>query len=184
MVTILWLEIKLSLLSKIFSFARARCWNISSSIKLNISSTIGPYSICSIVNGRFISSGKLKARDSFRINIVNGEVRLSGYTFFNSNVSINCLDSITLGKDCIIGEGVKFYDHDHIFDFNITFYKSGFKTDPIIIGNNVWIGAGSIILKGVKIGDNVVVGAGSLVTKDIESNTIFYNKRVSTKRLI
>lgn len=43
---------------------------------------------------------------------------------------------------------------------------------PIYIGNNVWIGAGSIILPGVKIGDNSVIGAGSIVTKDIPANVV------------
>ncbi|WP_321018774.1 DapH/DapD/GlmU-related protein, partial [Eisenbergiella porci] len=43
-----------------------------------------------------------------------------------------------------------------------------------ILGNNVWIGGGAIILPGVTIGDNVVIGAGSVVTKDIPSNTIAY----------
>lgn len=46
------------------------------------------------------------------------------------------------------------------------------KIARVSIGNNVFVGAGSIILPGVKIGDNVVNGAGSVVTKDILSNTI------------
>ena len=45
-------------------------------------------------------------------------------------------------------------------------------TAPITIGNNVWIGAGVIVLAGVTIGDNTVVGAGSVVTKSIASNTV------------
>ncbi len=40
------------------------------------------------------------------------------------------------------------------------------------MGNNVWIGGGAIILPGVTIGDNVVIGAGSIVTKDIPDNVI------------
>ena len=43
-----------------------------------------------------------------------------------------------------------------------------------MIGNNVLIGNGSIILKGVKIGDNVVIGAGSIVTNDIPSNSLAF----------
>lgn len=43
---------------------------------------------------------------------------------------------------------------------------------PIHIGNNVWIGANSVILPGVNIGDNSVIGAGSVVTKDIPANVI------------
>lgn len=43
---------------------------------------------------------------------------------------------------------------------------------PVRIGNNVWIGAGAVILPGVTIGDNSVIGAGSIVTKDIPANVV------------
>ena len=43
---------------------------------------------------------------------------------------------------------------------------------PIKVGNNVWIGGNVTVLPGVSIGDNVVIGAGSVVTKDIPSNVI------------
>ena len=43
---------------------------------------------------------------------------------------------------------------------------------PVTIGNNVWIGAGSVILPGVTIGENTVIGAGSVVTKDIPANVV------------
>ena len=43
---------------------------------------------------------------------------------------------------------------------------------PIRIGDNVWIGGGSVICPGVSIGDNVTIGAGSIVTKDIPSNVV------------
>lgn len=43
-----------------------------------------------------------------------------------------------------------------------------------MIGDNVWIGGGAIIMPGVTIGDNVVIGAGSVVTRDIPSDTIAY----------
>ena len=56
------------------------------------------------------------------------------------------------------------------------------RTAPVIIGNNVWIGGGAIILPGVTIGDNVVIGAGSVVTKDILSNTIAYGSRLPSNQ--
>ena len=46
------------------------------------------------------------------------------------------------------------------------------QTAPVKIGNNVWIGGGSILLPGVTVGDNVVIGAGSVVTRDIPDNVI------------
>lgn len=55
---------------------------------------------------------------------------------------------------------------------------------PITIGNNVWIGAGSIVLPGVTIGDNSVIGAGSVVTKDIPSNVVAYGNPCKVAREI
>ena len=43
---------------------------------------------------------------------------------------------------------------------------------PIIIGNNVWIGASVTVVPGVTIGDNAIIAAGAVVTKDVEANTI------------
>lgn len=73
---------------------------------------------------------------------------------------------------------MKIYDYNHKFNKKeIPFREQGYKDDGIIIGNNVWIGSNSIILKGVNIGDNVVIGANTVVTEDIESNCIVYSKR-------
>ena len=67
---------------------------------------------------------------------------------------------------------------------NCGFYTAGPPLDPetrnkgleyaktIEVGNNIWIGGNVVVLPGVKIGDNVVIGAGSIVTKDIPSNVI------------
>lgn len=57
-------------------------------------------------------------------------------------------------------------------DGSFTFCKT--RTAPVVIGNNVWIGGGAILLPGITIGDNVVIGAGSVVTKDIPDNTVAY----------
>ncbi len=46
------------------------------------------------------------------------------------------------------------------------------KNLPVVIGNNVWLGAGVIILPGVTIGDNTIIGAGSVVTKDIPAGVV------------
>ena len=52
-----------------------------------------------------------------------------------------------------------------------------FVTDDIIIGNNVWIGANSIILKGSEIGNDCVIAAGTVVNGKFEENTLIYNKK-------
>ncbi|KTF18815.1 sugar O-acetyltransferase [Pseudoalteromonas sp. 10-33] len=96
-----------------------------------------------------------------------------------SFININCtvLDapiseaSITIGDDCLIGPNVQLLAVSHAVNPTQRLNKENFAA-PIIIGNNVWIGAGAIILAGVSIGDNSVIGAGSVVTKSIASNTV------------
>ena len=53
----------------------------------------------------------------------------------------------------------------------------GYTTAPVTIGNNVWLGAGVIVLKGVTIGDGSVIAAGTVVNRDIPDNSLVYNQR-------
>ena len=76
-----------------------------------------------------------------------------------------------VGKNCLIGPRVSFETASH----NIVFDDEkgwGFFTKPIVIGDRVWIGAGSIILPGVTINDGAVVAAGAVVNKDVEAFTL------------
>lgn len=118
-------------------------------------------------------NGKFTTRDSCSIKVTSGEVKIGHRTFFNRNVSINCQERIVIGSDCMFGNNVSIFDHDHVFSsLDRPFKDQGFKTGPVVIGSNVWIGSGTIILKGVTIGDNVVIGASSLIKSDVPSNSI------------
>ena len=71
-----------------------------------------------------------------------------------------------------------------MFAPNVILATAGHPIDPTLrarglqynkeihIGNNVWIGAGAVVMPGVTIGDNAVIGAGSVVTKDIPANVV------------
>lgn len=50
--------------------------------------------------------------------------------------------------------------------------RANINPSPVVIGNNVWIASGSIILPGISIGNGAIVGAGSIVTKNVPENTI------------
>ena len=94
--------------------------------------------------------------------------------FFNNYCSINCLEKIEIGENTMFGEGVKIYDHNHLHETTdrLIVFKDRFKTAPVIIGSNCWIGSNVTILKGVAIGNNVIVGANNLIYRSIPSNTI------------
>jgi acetyltransferase-like isoleucine patch superfamily enzyme len=95
-----------------------------------------------------------------------------------SQSAIVCHTSIYIGNNVKIGGGVCIYDTD--FHSLNPLLRVNPKTDSankikksVFIGDNVFIGAHSIILKGVIIGDNAIIGAGSVVTKSIQSNEIW-----------
>lgn len=81
---------------------------------------------------------------------------------------IQALNGIIFGSNIRIGPNVSIISANH----NIDDYDKHDKAEPIVIGNDVWIAANVVILPGVHIGNNVVIGAGSIVNRDIPDNSI------------
>lgn len=95
-----------------------------------------------------------------------------------SNTSIHCYQEVTIGNYVKIGGGVKLFDTDfHSLDWRDRYDRkkdiANKKTAPIHIGNHVFIGARSIICKGVTIGDHSIIAAGSVVVKDIPADEVW-----------
>ena len=93
-------------------------------------------------------------------------IQLGQNVFLNFNCVILDVCEVTIGDLTQIGPGVQILTADHPRDpeqraLGIEFGR------PIVIGRNVWIGGGALILPGVTIGDDAVVGAGSVVTRDV-----------------
>lgn len=83
------------------------------------------------------------------------------------------LGKVTIGKDVMTAARCAFIASNHnINRTDVPMNQQGGKDDPIIIGNNVWIGYGSSIMAGVHVGDGAVIGAGAVVTKDVPDNAI------------
>lgn len=93
---------------------------------------------------------------------------------FNNSVKIISFNSnIIVGDFCLFGNNVEIINSD-FHDLRIGKIKGQKKivSKDVIVGNNVFIGNNSIILKGVEIGDNCVVASNSIVTKSFAKNTI------------
>lgn len=94
-----------------------------------------------------------------------------------SNCTIYAAEYIEIGSETLIGGGVKIYDTDfHSIDWrirNTAADKHNTSSSPVVIGKHCFIGAGSIILKGVTIGDNAIVAAGAIISKSIPPNEVW-----------
>lgn len=121
------------------------------------------------------------ARKNFTARITNesskngggGNICIGENCFFNDFCSLTAMESITIGDDCIFGENVHIYDHNHNYkDSAKKIREQGFSTSPVRIGNNVWIGTNAVVLKGVTVGDNSIIGAGCVVYKDVPADSI------------
>ena len=93
--------------------------------------------------------------------------------FFEENYDNQIVDDtdIFVGDSVMFGPNVTLATAGHPIDPDLRKKVAQFNI-PIHIGNNVWIGAGAVILPGIHIGDNSVIGAGSVVTKDIPANVV------------
>lgn len=154
------------------------CNIISSKIKISFLKTIYSHQI--------FGAKAIRLRKRFNLQIGdNASLYIGDRVFLNNDVSINTLESILIGDDVLIGENVKIYDHNHLFGGNSKVVeKHKFKTAPIKIGNDVWIGSHVTILKGVTIGDRSIISAGSVVSENVGSDVIYQEKRIAVETVI
>lgn len=120
---------------------------------------------------------KFRTRHNVELNVrEKAIIQIGNNVFLNSGCIITAREKVMIGDNTIFGPNVVVYDNDHMIR-NGRIIDNEFETDPIVIGANVWIGAGAIILKGAVIEDNCVIAAGSVVKGKVESNNIMIQKR-------
>ena len=152
-------------------FPKSQTIYISKSLKIGIF-----FSRSISANGHIRILENVYLRDFCNILVFsNAILYIKNNVFFNNYCSINCLGEIEIGENTIFGEGVKMYDHNHLYKFEEKILKvstNEYKIGYIKIGSNCWIGSNVVILMNVEIGDNVIIGANCLILKSIPSNSI------------
>jgi acetyltransferase-like isoleucine patch superfamily enzyme len=100
-------------------------------------------------------------------------IRIQDEVFIGTGCEFNIRESIDIGKGALIASGCRFVDHDHGILIGQPMRFQDGPQQAIIIGEDVWIGANVIVLKGVSIGNGAVVAASAIVTKSILPNEIW-----------
>lgn len=149
-----------------------------------IISLVSPLTEITMDRGAKLKIGKnFKMRDGAKIRVRKGATCIIGNnTAINCNNMIACRERIEIGHDVQMSPNVQIYDHDH--DYRVVGgVKAGkYRTAPVKIGNNVWIGANTVILRGSEIGDNCVIGAGCIIKGKYKEGSIILQKRIEDVR--
>ncbi len=102
----------------------------------------------------------------------NAKIEIGNWSSLSYNCFIFASAHITIGNDCMLAPFVYLVDSNHGIKKGVLMRKQQMAAKPIVIGNDVWVGAGAKILAGVRVGDGAVIGAGAVVTKDVPANSI------------
>ena len=99
-----------------------------------------------------------------------GEIVIGDCAMISPGVRISAAESIRIGDSCMMANGVYITDSDWHGVYDRVNREEAHT--PISIGDNVWLGDRSTVLKGVSIGDNSIVAAASVVVKDVPANVV------------
>lgn len=136
-------------------------------VKMSLINSIkGKLCINVLENGRLdIGKFMMTAGPCYLKVLENAHLIIGDRVFLNHNCSITCAKNIEIGSGCNIANNVVIIDHDHnIGEHGVV---EGLSFSAVRIGNNVWIGANVVVLKGVTIGNGSIVAAGAVVRNDI-----------------
>jgi hypothetical protein len=127
---------------------------------------VGPFAHIYLARWSWVGNRtKLRAHGGF--------IRIGSKSVLGEEITFSTYEEISIGRECVIADRAMFIDFDHIVEgTEQAIRKQGLYSKPVRVGNNVWIGYGACILRGVTVGDGAVIGTNAVVTKDVPPNAI------------
>jgi acetyltransferase-like isoleucine patch superfamily enzyme len=108
-----------------------------------------------------------------KIRAHEGLVSIGAKTVMGQECTISSFQHVKIGRECVIADRVMFIDFDHgVVEVERPIRLQGIYKRDVNVGNNVWIGYGACILRGVTVGDNAIIGTNAVVTKDVPANAV------------
>lgn len=114
-----------------------------------------------------------------------GQLEIGDHSHIGDDCVISCAERVRIGRRCLLAHGVQIFDNnshpvdagERAHDYRVLLGqvpppRPPIATGPVILEDGVWLGLGTIVLKGVTIGENTVVAAGSVVTHDLPPRVI------------
>jgi acetyltransferase-like isoleucine patch superfamily enzyme len=108
-----------------------------------------------------------------KIRCHEGVVSIGAKTVMGQECTISAYQHVSIGRECVIADRVMLIDFDHgVVEVERPIRLQGIYKRDTRVGNNVWIGYGACILRGVTVGDNAIIGTNAVVTKDVPPNAV------------
>jgi acetyltransferase-like isoleucine patch superfamily enzyme len=102
-----------------------------------------------------------------------GVISIGAKTVLGQECTISAYQHVSIGRECVIADRVMLIDFDHgVVEVDRPIRLQGIYKRDVRVGNNVWIGYGACILRGVTVGDNAIIGTSAVVTKDVPANAV------------
>jgi acetyltransferase-like isoleucine patch superfamily enzyme len=152
---------------------RRKLW-LGARLKLDGIAFIGPRVVLQVGKGAQIELGRWSwLGHGTKIRCHEGRVSVGAKTVMGQECTISAFQHVKIGRECVIADRVMFIDFDHgVVEVERPIRLQGIYKRDVNVGNNVWIGYGACILRGVTIGDNAIVGTNAVVTKDVPANAV------------
>lgn len=120
-----------------------------------------------VPNKNIIIGNNVTIGENITIEVIKGaELKIGNQVNLTRNIALVANTKIEIGNYCLIGENVSIRDANHQTKKDKLIIEQASDSEPIIIDEDVWIGANSVVLKGSEIAKGAVVGANSLVKKN------------------
>jgi len=138
--------------------------------KVNISKGV---QLTALNGGKIFIGNNVYIGRFVQINAIGGEIYINDEVVCVNDFSIiTSWGKVEIGSNTLIAPFCHIQDKDHGFKKNDLIRNQEGEIRPIFIGQDVWLGSGAIVLKGVRINEGAVVGAGSVVTSDIPAYAV------------
>src|SRR4051794_22839980 len=135
---------------------------------------IGPGVTIQVAHGAHVELGRWSwVGHGCKLRCHEGEISIGAKTVMGQECTISAYRHVSIGRECVIADRVMMIDFDHgMVEVDRPIRLQGIYKRDVRVGNNVWIGYGACILRGVAVGDNAVIGTSAVVTKDVPANAV------------
>jgi acetyltransferase-like isoleucine patch superfamily enzyme len=143
-------------------------------LKLDGLAFIGPRVVLQIGRGGRVELGRWSwLGHGTKVRCHEGVVSIGAKTVLGQECTISAYQHVSIGRECVIADRVMLIDFDHgMVEVDRPIRLQGIYKRDVRVGNNVWIGYGACILRGVTVGDNAVIGTNAVVTRDVPENAV------------